>query len=158
MSKEDIDDVIQETYCRLSALSDIEQIDRPDAYFFSVARNLLANQMRRQRIVRIDLIAEIESLSLVDETPSPERQAIARMELERLERVIAALPDRCRRIFLMRKVEGISQREIAKRLGITESVVENDAVKGLRLILSALRQQEERWTLPSGRAASGIRP
>ena len=53
MSQEYIDDVIQEAYCRLSALDGFDAIDRPDAYFFSIARNLLAQQMRRARIVRI---------------------------------------------------------------------------------------------------------
>jgi len=55
-------------------------------------------------------------------------------------RLIDRLPDRCRRVFEMRKIQGLSQREIAARLGITETVVENEVVKGLRLISRALRQ------------------
>lgn len=143
MSREDIDDVIQEAYCRLSALDGFEAIDRPDAYFFSIARNLLASQMRRSRVVRIEAVAEIEALSPYDETPSPERQAGARMELEQVRALVAALPERCRRIFEMRKIEGLPQREIAERLGVTESIIENDGAKGVRLILAALRSQEE---------------
>ena len=142
MSQEDIDDVIQEAYCRLSALDGFDAIDRPDAYFFSIARNLLAQQMRRARIVRIEAVAEIEALAPFDDAPSPERQASARIEVARVRELVAGLPDRCRRIFEMRKIEGLPQREIAQRLGITESMVENDGAKGMRLILAALRAQE----------------
>ncbi len=56
--------------------------------------------------------------------------------------LIAALPERCRRIFEMRKIEGVSQREIARRLGVTEHVVENEAVRGLRAILAAMTEQD----------------
>lgn len=143
MPQEDVDDVIQEAYCRLSALRDFERIDRPDAYFFSIARNLMTSQMRRSRIVQIEAVAEIEALSPYDDRPSPEQEAGGRIELARVRALVAALPDRCRRIFEMRKIEGLPQREIASRMGITESMVENEGAKGIRLILAALRRQEE---------------
>ncbi|WP_245656546.1 RNA polymerase sigma factor [Novosphingobium naphthalenivorans] len=143
MQQEDIDDVIQETYCRLASLDDVAAVDRPDAYFFSIARNLLTAQMRRQRIVRIDAVADIEALAPFDETPSPERQVGGRIEVDRVRQIVAGLPERCRLIFEMRKIEGISQKEIARRLGVTESTVENDAAKGVRLVLAALRESEQ---------------
>jgi RNA polymerase sigma-70 factor (ECF subfamily) len=157
MSNEDIDDVIQEAYCRLSALDGFESVDRPDAYFFSIARNLLASQMRRSKIVRIEAVAEIEALSPFDEAPSPERAASARIELARVRELVAALPERCRRIFEMRKIEGLPQREIAERLGVNESVVENDGAKGVRLVLAALRAQEAAGiaAIERGEAANG---
>lgn len=157
MSKEDIDDVIQEAYCRLSALDGFEAVGRPDAYFFSIARNLLASQMRRSKIVEIEAVAEIESLAPFDETPSPERYASGRIELARVRELVAMLPDRCRQIFEMRKIEGLPQREIAERLGVNESVVENDGAKGVRLILAALREQEEAGisAIETGEAVTG---
>jgi RNA polymerase sigma-70 factor (ECF subfamily) len=160
MSKEDIDDAIQEAYCRLSALDGFEAIDRPDGYFFSIARNLVAAQMRRARIVTIESVAEIEALSPFDEAPSQERNALARIELARIQEIVTTLPDRCRQIFHMRKIEGLPQREIAERLGVKLSVVENDAAKAVRLIVEALRTQEEAniASIESGRAISGGAP
>ncbi|HKY86062.1 MAG TPA: sigma-70 region 4 domain-containing protein, partial [Pseudorhodoplanes sp.] len=58
-----------------------------------------------------------------------------RIDAERLRELIAALPDRCRRIVEMRKVEGYSQSEIARLLGISESVVENNVHRGVKAIL-----------------------
>src|SRR3546814_6660918 len=89
-------------------------------------------RLRRQRIVSIESVTEIESLNIVGDEPSPERVAGGRRELDRVRRLIEGLPDRCRRIFELRKVEGLPQREVAARLGVTEHVVENDVTKGDR--------------------------
>src|SRR3546814_12335599 len=99
-------------------------------------------RLRRQRIVSIESVTEIESLNIVGDEPSPERVAGGRRELDRVRRLIEGLPDRCRRIFELRKVEGLPQREVAERLGVTEHVVENDVTKGWKLILQAIAQGE----------------
>jgi RNA polymerase sigma factor (sigma-70 family) len=137
VSPHDIDDLIQEAYCRLAGLDRVDHITRPDAYFFQSVRNLLMEQIRRSRVVRIETAAEIDLLVL-DKQPTPEDQANACSELNQIERLMANLPTRCRRIFEMRKIDGLSQREIAEKMGISESVVENEGARGLRLILASL--------------------
>lgn len=143
MSPDEIDDVIQEAYCRLAALDGVDTIDRPGAYFFSIARNLLLLQMRRQKIVRIEPVAEIEAMAPFDEAPSAERQLAAKLELARIRAVLATLPERCRQIFEMRKIDGLPQKEIARRMGVNEGIVENETRKGLLLVLAALRGEED---------------
>lgn len=141
VSQEDIDDIVQEAYCRLASLDRVDHIDRPDAYFFSIVRNLLLRRIKRTRIVSIEMIAEIESYA-IDDSPSPEREAAGRLDYARLQAVMAGLPDRCRRIVEMRKIEGLSQKEIARRIGVSESVVENDVHQGVRAILRVWRDQD----------------
>ncbi|MBN8842044.1 MAG: RNA polymerase sigma factor [Sphingomonadales bacterium] len=140
VSHEDADDLIQEAYANLASLDAFEQIARPDGYFFQIVRNLLTDQLRRARIVRIESVAEMDTLKAASDDPSPERVTAAKRELEMVQRVIAGLPERCRRIFEMRKIQGLSQREIADRLKVSESIVENDGVKGMRLIMQAMRE------------------
>ncbi|WP_114953986.1 RNA polymerase sigma factor [Sphingosinicella terrae] len=137
-----IDDVVQEAYCRLAALERIDMIDRPGAYFFSIARNLLLAQIRRQRIVSIESVAEIEAMAPFDDAPSAERALDGKLELARVRAVLATLPERCRRIFEMRKIDGVPQKEIAARLGVNEGIVENESRKGLLLILAALKRSD----------------
>lgn len=144
VTAEDADDLIQEAYCRISALDSFDRISRPDAYFFQIVRNLLTEQIRRARVVRIETVAEIDTLPAFSEVVSPEHIAGARQELAQVRRLIAGLPERCRRIVELRKIEGLSQRDIATRLGVSESIVENDAAKGLRLIQQALRDDASR--------------
>src|SRR3546814_7210452 len=64
-------------------------------------------------------------------------------ELDRVHRLIEGLPERCRRIFELRKIEGLPQREVAQRLGVADHVVENDVTKGLKLILQAIAEGEQ---------------
>jgi RNA polymerase sigma factor (sigma-70 family) len=139
---EDPDDVIQEAYCRLAGLDAVDHIQNPRAYFFQTCRSIVLEHARRARVVRFETVTEFEALGILDDEPSPERATIARLELSRVRRVIAALPERCRRVIEMRKVEGAPQREIAERLGVSERVVENDATRGLKLILKALEDEE----------------
>lgn len=139
---DDIDDFIQEAYCRMASVESVERIDRPGGYFFQIVRNLLVEQIRRSRIVRFETVAEMESLDVDSELPTPERITAARRELARVQRLIEGLPESCRRVFELRKIHEVPQREIAKMLGITESRVEYEGVRGLRLIMQALREED----------------
>ncbi len=130
---DDIDELIQEAYCRLAMLDSVDHIGRPDAYFFSIVRNLYVRRLKRARVVPIETIAAIESHS-ADDAPSPEREAGGRLEVERVLGLIARLPERCRQIVQMRRIEGLSQKEIAARLGVTEKVVEKQVWQGVKAI------------------------
>jgi len=140
----DTDDVVQETYCRLAALDSVAHITSGRAYFFRTARNIAIEKIRRARIIRIDCVTEIDALNVVDEGPSPERVVASRRELSRVRKLIEGLPERCRHIFTLRRIHGLSQRETAARLGVTENVVEMQSARGLRLILRALSEAEAR--------------
>ncbi len=89
--------------------------------------------------MRIDTVGQIADHHGHNDDFTPERIAVVRDELSRVMRSIDAMPERCRDIFKLRKIEGLSQREIALRMGVSESIVENDAVKGLTLLMRAMR-------------------
>ncbi|MEO7688343.1 MAG: sigma-70 family RNA polymerase sigma factor [Sphingomonas sp.] len=141
VSQEDADELIQEAYAVLAGLDAVHHIARPDGYFFSVVRNLLLRRLRRAKIVQIEAIAEIETYA-ADADPSPERQVVGRIDYDRMLGLIAGLPERCRQIVQMRKIEGLSQREIANRLNVTENVVENQTYLGIQSVLRAWRDGE----------------
>lgn len=138
-SSDDVDDIIQEAYAKLAGLTAYRQIARPDAYFFQTARNLWIDHIRRARLVRFEAIADVDTLAAVYDAPSPEQIVSDREELSLVLRLVETLPARCRDIFRLRKIEGLTQREIASRIGVSESIVENDGVKGLALLIRALR-------------------
>jgi RNA polymerase sigma-70 factor (ECF subfamily) len=136
LDQEDIEEVIQETYCRLTALDRVDHISRPGAYFFSVARNLMVRRLKRARVVPIDAVAEIESFR-DEERPSPEEEADTRRNHARLRALIENLPERCRRILVMRKIEDRPQREIASVMQMSEGMVEKELHRGVQTILRA---------------------
>ena len=145
----EVSDVVQEAYCRIAALGRVDHIDDPRRYLFHTARNVVLEQMRRDRVVNIETVsglAELERAMPEDEV-TPERVLAGRRTLERVEQLIADLPDRGRHIFRLRKIEGLSQREIAAQLGITETIVENELSRGLRRIIQSMTE-EERAEMP----------
>lgn len=132
VSAEDIDEVIQDAYCRIAGLPSIDHIDSGRAYFFSIARNLLIRRLKRQHIVPFEVIAEIDAYE--DDAPSPERLAAGKLTYDKVLEIIAGLPDRCRTVVRLRKIEGWSQKRIAAHLGTTEKAVEKQVWLGVRII------------------------
>jgi RNA polymerase sigma-70 factor (ECF subfamily) len=142
ISRSDEDDVIQEAYCRLAALVRINHIGSGRAYLFVTVRNILREKMRRERLVRIESVAEIDSLSIYDMEPSSEQRVSDGEVLSLVRRLIEDLPERCRNVLLMRKFGGLSQRDTARSLGTTENVVEKEIAYGLKTILKRLAEQD----------------
>lgn len=138
-----VDDVVQEAYCRIAALEGSAHILNGRAYFFRVAGNIVLEQARRARTASIDTPSDPDFEALADEGPSPERVVSARRDLEQVRALIAGLPERCRNVFVLRRIEGLPQKEVAARLGVTENVVEQQSVRGLRLILAAMSRADE---------------
>lgn len=140
LDPEDLEDVIQEAYCQIARLDDVSHIRSGRAYLFTTARSVVLMRLRRARVVSIETVTEIDTLSMVESEPSPERIVAGRRELARVRRLIAGLPDRWRKIIELRKIEGLSQREVAEALGVPEHTVENEVRKGLKAILGAIAE------------------
>lgn len=143
VTTDEMDEIIQDCYCRFAMLDCVAHIERPDIYFFAMARNLLIRSRRRAKVVPIDNLANVQD-TIIDDMPSPETTTADRHAFALLKTLILNLPERCQRIIEMRKFDRLSQREIAATLGITESIVENDVQFGVRYLRAAWRDTEER--------------
>ena len=144
----DIEDVIQETYGRLLALNDTTRnaVRNWRAFLFTTARNAALDRIRRAPVVSLDALAEMDGSDVVDQAPGVDEALNARQELALLADAIASLPDRCREVLTLRRLYGLPQREVAERLGISESTVEKHVAYGVRLCaerLFAQRSQQE---------------
>lgn len=131
----DVDDVIQEAFARLSSLDSIAGIQNPKAYFFQTAISIMRQEVRRARIVTIEAVTDLDRLEVEASDATPDRHAELRQDLHRVMEAIEALPQRCREAFILRRVHGLSQREIAQKLQISENTVEKHIGRGLRQIM-----------------------
>lgn len=103
-------------------------------YVFAVARNLLINRAKRAKIVSFDLVADLEQVETTIDLFAAERYLSARDELRRAQAGMDALPPRCREVVRLRKVEGLTTRETAERLGVGIDAVEQQLTLGMRAL------------------------
>lgn len=130
----EIDDVVQEVYYKILTMESLDHVREPRPFLVRMAKNVVLMRIRRDAIVNIEAVANLEDLEIEDASPSPERVAFARAELKWVLGLMANLPDRCKDVFRARKLEGLSQRETAQSLGITEGIVEQETIRGIKLI------------------------
>ncbi|NIJ08481.1 RNA polymerase sigma-70 factor (ECF subfamily) [Sphingomonas vulcanisoli] len=130
-----VDDLVQETYAVLATCADVTGIQNPRAYAFQVARSILLQDLRRSRVVPIGSFADLDRLASVADEPTPEQYALGRDELTRVADAIAAMPAQTRRAFHLRRVEGLSQREVAAAMKLSENTVEKHIMRGIRMLM-----------------------
>ena len=137
----DVDELLQETYARLLTAQGSE-VRSVRALALTIARNVALDWLRHRDVVPIDLVSDLTSLDVLDEKAQVDEIVNSHQELALLADVIAELPKRSRRAFTLRRVYGLSQREIAQRLGISEKTVEQMLARAVRRCAEALFARE----------------
>lgn len=132
--REEIHDLRQEIYVRVYEAAAKARPAQPKSFMFTTARHLMTDRLRRSRVVSIDAVGDMDALNVLIDEISPERRLSARQELRQLTDAFDRLPDRCREVVWLRRVEELSQKQVAARMGISEKTVEKQVAKGSRLI------------------------
>lgn len=130
---EDHEDIVQEAYARLVKCCRTGPVVNPRAFLFITARNLALNRIRRigfEQRNPLNMISHYENLGT--EVPSPHQAACDNESVSLLMEAIQELPPRCRQVFTLRKIYGLSQREIAERIGISINTVQVHGVLGMK--------------------------
>lgn len=118
-------DALQDTYVRLGRAEVAGAVQSPAAYLFRMAFNVAMDRQRAEKR-RLAHNEVQDLLHLVDDAPGPSQIAEARFEIEALEKAIAELTPRRRVILLAARLQGMPQREIASRLGVSLRLVEKE--------------------------------
>ncbi len=135
LSDFEIDDLVQETYAKFVAMDSVDAIRDPKSYAFQIASSIFATNIRRAKIVSIRSGTDLGELAIASSEGTPEDVMEARDELQELAEALATLPERCRKAFLLRRAEGLSQRETAQALGISEKTVEKHMTQAIRFLM-----------------------
>jgi len=137
-NKSDIADLLQEIYLRVFDAAQKQLPENTKSFVFATAQNLIIDRVRREKIVPIEAVAEMDALLIPADDPRPDHALIARDELRRVQSALGHLPPRCREAIVMKQVGGLSRREIASRMGISEKTVKWYLADGLRLLADIL--------------------
>lgn len=131
----DMEDVIQEMYAKFLTMPSLEAIRYPRQYALLTARAIIIDHVRHSRVVSITSSGNLESL----EIPGPEANGEQRVEFKQEVQAVTAalnqLPKACRDTLVLRRIEGLSQKEVARRLEISEKTVEKHMANGVRLLI-----------------------
>jgi len=138
----DLDDLVSEALTRTYAAEDWRRITNGRSYLFTIARNLVFDAARRQKIVAFETVADLDALGLVDAQPSAEAVLTTRDELRVLQAAVDRLPPRAREVFLLRRVENLSQRQVGERLNLSVSTVEGHFTKAIAALTKALQDSD----------------
>lgn len=136
----DVDNLVAESLARAYAAKDVERVAHGRGYLFGIARNLLLDALRRDTIVSLDFVADLD---LLRSESSLDAELSARDALRRLIVIVEGLPPQPRRVFVMRRVHDCSPGEIAAQMGLSVSTVEKHLAKAIRLVAKGLAQLED---------------
>ena len=138
----DVDDVVQESYLRLWKARAAHPIQSARAFLFGIARRLAVDVIRKERRTTAhEVVVDFASLNVLEEKADAAEMTSSRQEIALLAEAIHSLPSRCREIMILRKLERLSHREIAQRLGISVSTVEVQIFRGMEKCTRHLRSR-----------------
>jgi RNA polymerase sigma-70 factor (ECF subfamily) len=130
----EVEDMRNDVYIRVLESARKVRPATPRAFLFVTARNLLVDRIRHERVVPIEQIEDVELADLLIDELSAEHQASGRQRLQQLARMFDRLPQRCREVLWMRRIEGLPQKTVAARLGLADATVEKHLYRALRAL------------------------
>jgi RNA polymerase sigma factor (sigma-70 family) len=119
----DVDDLVQEVFVRLVRQAALESVQQIDSYVFQTAANVIRDRARRHAARHHREHDELSESDLPTNDLSPERVLLGTEHLARAVAALEELPDNTRRVFMLRRYEGMRHEEIASHLGISISGV-----------------------------------
>jgi RNA polymerase sigma-70 factor (ECF subfamily) len=134
-NESEVVDLRQEIYARIYASARQQLPLQAKAFLFTTARNHLINSATRARIVSFEHVTDLEALPIAIDEMTPDRTLLAREALRRVQAGLDRLPPRCRQVVVLRRIEGLTTREVASRLGVSIDTVEQQMVHGMRALV-----------------------
>ena len=136
------EDLVQDLYVRVASLESMERVENPSAYLYRLASNLMLDRLRSDRRsgARDGAWVQEQRLEIggegVADEPSAEQSVAARQRLAQVARAIAELPPKTKRAFELHKLEGLTQEETARALGVSRKTVEKQISTALQRLMA----------------------
>ncbi len=128
---QDVEDIVHETFLRTYASEINTQIHSPKAFLYRTARNLALKHLARASYRLTDYLEDFESSEVLTEGESTENRAEIQEQFTVFCQAVRLLPVQCRRAFILRKVYGLTYKEIAGHLEISVNTVEKHLATGI---------------------------
>lgn len=137
----DVDDIVQESYLRVLRARLSGKLRSAKGFLFTTARNAALDLFRHRSVVPMEPLTEKTASSVYSEGASAAESASLNQELEILTAALSDLPDRCRQILVLRRIHGLSHKQIAEQLSISEHTVEKQVGIGLKKCVEFMQRR-----------------
>lgn len=159
----EIEDIVQETYVRICQIENKESISSPKSFMYKTARNLALDFQKQASNRLVDGIDNMEAFEHLLSEPNKDEMyenALSDSEFSHFCEAVRLLPVQCRKVFVLKKVYGYSQREIAAHLTLSESTVEKHISTGMKRCTLFMRKMtahcNDSDSLSSQKSAGGF--
>jgi RNA polymerase sigma-70 factor (ECF subfamily) len=142
--KDDVPDLVQDVFLRLSRMPDPAAIEKPEHFLFVTAANVLKDRARRDTVRGAGLHDALIDDQLAGSEFPPDRVLESREAAARLQAVLLELPERTRDVFVLRVLEGVKMTDVAHALGISTRAAEKHQAKALARVTAALEDWRHR--------------
>jgi len=153
--RQDIEDVAQEAFLRAYIAEQKKDIEQPKAYLFRIAKNLALTKLTKKSKKITDYLEECSASVVIECGAAADCEVEAQQTLGLYCEAVAALPEKCRQVFLLRKVHGLAHKEIAEHMSLSVSSVEKYLLRGILECKTFVQEHESR--LPYRDASTAVR-
>ena len=129
--QDEVSDLVQEVFLRLSGRGRLDDIVNLRGYLFQVASSVLADAQRRRTARHQDAHVEFDPERMGESAIGPDRILAGREALKAAVAILDQMPERTRTIFVLRRLEGMRYLEIAELLELSVSAVEKHMVRAV---------------------------
>lgn len=155
----EIEDIVQETYVRICQIENKDKISSPKSFMYRTARNLALDYQKQANVRLVDGIENMEVLEQrLTQSHKDEmyENASTNSEFSHFCEAVRQLPIQCRKVFVLKKVYGYSQREIAVKLSLSESTVEKHISSGMKRCTLFMRKIQNSSTITKPILTKGV--
>ncbi len=140
-ARHEVDDVVQESYLRIWKARAGQPLESAKAFLFKVARHVALDFLRRRHVSPLDSVGDFGALSVIEERPGVAESVSMDEKVRLLVQGLVTLPPRGREVMMLRKFKGLSQKEVAAQLGISEKTVDEHLCRGMKRLGAHLRER-----------------
>lgn len=144
----EVEDIIQDTYIKMHSVEDKDRIKKPEAFMVQVAKNLAYDYVKSARVrttshLDEELLKHFEELDADNARDATLNDVALKRDFANFCGQLSHLPEKCRRVYVMKKVYGYSQKEIAEKEGISASTVEKHIAYGTKRMFHLMCSGED---------------
>lgn len=148
---QEAEDVVQEAFVKVIEAQREREIQSPKAYLYQTARNMAFTQQSKKAFKLTDTMGDVFPESDLLFTKSMEEQYEVRENFEVYCRAVRSLPVKCRRAFVLCRVYGYSQKEVAADMGVSVKAIEGHLARATRRCMDFMDAEHEQVELPTNK-------